>query len=606
MRTDSLVAYHWIRGSPDKWKTFVANRVSKIQIATDINDWHHVRSKENPADLISRGAIVSDLTSTKFWFQGPHWLGGNSDEYPLGGNTDIIAEIPEAKTISNVAFDRSDCIFKRFSNLNKITRIIAYSLKFINNTRNRGNKRFGYLDVIEIEEAFNVLLKLAQASAFSQEISDLTKQKCIKGYSSILGLNPFLDDKKILRVGGRISNAEFDYDKRHPIILPKNHPLTVYIMRDEHKKLLHCGPQQLLFTIREKFWPLGGRNIARKIVHECIVCFKAKPKTCEYIMGNLPSERLSQAFPFFYVGCDCAGPFYLKDSKSRKPGIVKAWICIFVCMSTKAVHIELVTELTTQAFFASFRRFTARRGKPNTIFSDNGTQFVGSNNELLSFFKGNNELITKHFTDEMITWKFIPPKAPNFGGIWEACIKSTKHHLRRVIGVNQLRFEDFATVLCQIESILNSRPLTPLSSSPDDLSPLTPAHFLIGRPLTSLPQGSYIDIPDGRLKLYQQRQKMVQLFWKRWSIEYINNLQVRLKWKINGPNLVKKGALVLIKEDNLPPMAWKMARIESFHYGADGVIRVVSVRCSDGSVFKRPMTKICILPIEDDVNLPSE
>ncbi|XP_045471474.1 uncharacterized protein LOC123678479 isoform X2 [Harmonia axyridis] len=288
---------------------------------------------------------------------------------------------------------------------------------------------FGCLGISEIDEAFNVLLRLAQAKKFLIK----GKKKCVESSSPLLGLNPFLDSKNILRIGGRISNADFDYDKKHSIILPKDHPLTINIMCDEHRKLLHCGPQQLLFIIRQKYWPLGGRTSARKIVHKCIDCFKAKPKTCEYIMGNLPSERLSQAFPFSYVGCDYAGSFYLKDSKSRKPGIVKAWICIFVCMVTKAVHIELTTELTTQAFFACFRRFIARRGKPNTIISDNGTQFVGSNNELLSFFKENNDQINRHFTDKRIIWKFIPPKAPNFGGIWEACVKSTKHHLKRVI-----------------------------------------------------------------------------------------------------------------------------------------------------------------------------
>lgn len=137
---------------------------------------------------------------------------------------------------------------------------------------------FGCLGISEIDEAFNVLLRLAQARFFSQEIPYLRRKKCVKSSSPLLGLNPFLDSKNILRVGGRISNADFDYDKNHPIILPKDHPLTINIMCDEHRKLLHCGPQQLLFIIRQKYWPLGGRNIARKIVHKCIDCFKAKPK----------------------------------------------------------------------------------------------------------------------------------------------------------------------------------------------------------------------------------------------------------------------------------------------------------------------------------------
>ncbi|XP_044744571.1 uncharacterized protein LOC123306576 [Coccinella septempunctata] len=306
-------------------------------------------------------------------------------------------------------------------------------------------------------------------------------------------------------------------------------------------------------------------------------------------MDNSPSERLSQAFPFINVGCDYAGPFYLKEGEARKPTVTKAWICIFVCMVTKAVHIELVTELSTQAFFLCFKRFISRRVRPNMKFSDNGTQFVGSNNELLNIVKSNGDLIT---------CKFIPPKAPNFGGIWE----SNEHRLKRIIGNSQLRYEDFSTILCQIESILNSRPLTPLSCSPDDMSPLTPAYFLIGRPLTSLPESNYVDIPDGRLKLHQQRPKMVQLFWKRWSNEYINGLQSRLKWKVNGSSIIKNEALVLVKEDNVTPLMWKMGRIVSLHPGDDSVVRVVSVRYIDGSILKRPITKVCVLPIDENMN----
>ena len=156
--------------------------------------------------------------------------------------------------------------------------------------------------------------------------------------------------------------------------------------------------------------------------------------------------------------------------------------------------------------------------------------------------------------NEGIEWHLNLPHAPHFGGLWEGAVKSLKHHLRRVIRNQQLTFEELYTLLTQVESCLNSHPLTPLSSDPRDLNPLTPGHFLIGDALTALPQPNLRDITKTRLGRYQLIQQMLQHFWQRWQREYLHQLQQRHKWRATSVDIVAKDDLVVIQEDNQPPL----------------------------------------------------
>lgn len=265
--------------------------------------------------------------------------------------------------------------------------------------------------------------------------------------------------------------------------------------------------------------------------------------------------------------------------------------------------------MTSNAFLAAVRRFIARRGKPKTIFSDNGTNFVGANRQITELYKllvQNKDHLNGIFAIEKINWNFIPPHTPHFGGMWEAGIKSVKQHLKRVTSGASLTFEEFSTVLTQIESILNSRPLTQLSSDPHDFQVLTPAHFLIGRPYTLAADQDVTDTNVTRLDRLQYLQKIVQHFWKRWSREYLTSLQQRKKWRQQTPN-IKIGSLVLIKEDNFPPSKWQLGRVCRCYPGTDNQVRVVDVKCASG-IIKRPVVKLCPLPVEDRATIfgPSE
>ena len=606
--SDSTITLCWIRDSPSRWKTFVANRVSEIQQFTNIEDWYHVKSEDNPADLISRGTDSETLLNSDLWWTGPSHL--IKENVNLSSNQFSITEIlPEQRTVVNsMTISDNFNIFEKFSSLLKLQKVTAYCCRFIYNLKiTRDQRKIGTLSPIELQDSMNLLIKICQKQAFGEDYNNLINDKSLNKRSKLLCLNPFVDNK-ILRVGGRIRNSNFEYDKKFLVILPHKHNLTKLIMTHEHNRLLHCGPSMLLSSTRERYWPLSGRNLARGIVRRCVTCFKSKPNSIQYLMGDLPASRVNQYIPFFNTAVDFAGPFLLKDRKTRGAKLTKAYVCLFICLATKAIHLELVSDLTTDCFLATLKRFIARRGKPTTILSDNGSNFVGASarlHELDEFFNEHKNNITNILLNDNITWKFIPSRSPNFGGIYEAGIKSTKFHLRRVMGNAHLHFEEFCTALTQIEAILNSRPLCPLTSNCDDPVPLTPAHFLIGKTLTSIPEQDVTMIQENCLSRYQRLQQIIQHFWCRWNKEYISELQTRVKWKQKSQNLLKVGSLVIVKQDNMPPLKWNVGRVVQLYPGADGIIRVASVRLND-SVVKRAVTKLCILPIPDNYHVSSE
>lgn len=314
-------------------------------------------------------------------------------------------------------------------------------------------------------------------------------------------------------------------------------------------------------------------------------------------MAELPAERVNISPPFSYTGIDFAGPLKIKTSMlTRAKGVAKAYLCLFVCFCTKAVHVEIVSSLSTEAFLAALSRFTSRRGKPSVIYSDNGSNFVGAANEINELVKVmKSSQVNNFISNNEIQWKFIPPGAPNFGGLWEAGIKSVKKHLKRVVGENNLTFEELYTIVTKIESILNSRPITPVSNDPNDFCALTPGHFLIGRPLTSVPEEAENgnDLQIGYVKRWKMVRQLQQTFWNVWRNDYLNSLQVRHKWTQKMKNL-EIGDMVILKQDNIPPGQWLLGRIINVIFGNDGLTRVVDVKTKNG-VYRRALNKIILL-----------
>lgn len=602
--TDSTIVVHWLSSLPSRWQIFVANRVSEIQHITKGFVWNHVAGAENPADVISRGMTPAQLLYHTIWLEGPAWLRRDRSTWPVASPEEdfdrTLLEERSAVAIPAQSKPNSE-LFGLHSSLFVLVRRVAWIRRFIHNCRRPEEVRSGNINHIEHQEAMLSLVRLAQNESFPEEISALQRGNQVKPSSPIHKLWPILVEG-VLRVGGRLSEAPVSSTRKHPAILCYRHPLSKLIVVDYHLRLFHAGQQLLTSSVREKYWPTQIRRLANTIIHECVSCFRNKPKVLDQLMANLPSERVSPAPPFVKVGVDYCGPFFVANS-NRRAAPRKYFLAVFVCLVTKAVHLELVGDLTSAAFIAAFKRFVARRGKPVLVMCDNALNFVGARRELSELhrlFRNQQfqESVAESAEEDEIEFRFIPARSPNFGGLWEAAVKSFKGHFKRTVGSKILPHDAMHTAIVQIEAILNSRPLTPVSSDPMDFEALTPGHFLIQRPLTAVPEPDLSHLPKNRLSLWQEMQDFVQHMWKVWSRQYLSDLNNRTKWTRRRNN-ISVGTMVVVREDNLPPLKWKLGRIVQVHAGTDGNIRVVTVKTQDG-LFRRAISKICVLPIRDN------
>nr|XP_042896557.1 uncharacterized protein LOC122269086 [Parasteatoda tepidariorum] len=536
-----------VERQPPKASTMPPNKSTeqseKSAMQPDKSAAHQKHKSEDDANLLTRGLSAESLLHSKKWWHGPSFL--LSDELvsefdcPVPNEEEYLPELKSKNSVETTVLtlnhDKTffDNLINRSNRFLTIVRICSYLFRYIHNLRNPEKRILGPLKVEVLSNAETYLIRCLQEQEFPKELTALKSGGSISNKSKIFNLSPILDEEGLLRVGGRLENSQLSYSSKHPILLPSKCKLTEIIVKYYHVKYFHVGAQHLLFQVRQKYWPIHGRNLSKKIVHSCIVCFKANPKEYNQKMGNLPKERITPDKVFSSTGIDLCGPFFIKNKYQRKGPEIKIYVCIFICLVTKAIHLEPISDLTSQALIATLKRFIARRGKCRKIFSDNGTNMVGANKELNCLFKmvkGREDSLFAFFGEEKIEWSFIPPRSPNWGGFWEANIKSFKFHFKRVAGNSKFNYEEFLTLVTQIEAILNSRPLTPLSSDIEDLEVLTPAHFLIGRPITAIVEPSLTDIEPSRLNSWQRITKSVQTIWKRWSLSYLNSLQQRKKW----------------------------------------------------------------------------
>lgn len=608
--TDSEIVLCWLSAHPSKWSIFVANRTAEIQRLTESFSWRHIPSEENAADPLSRGIYPDKIQHCELWWEGPKFLQEFDPDLSkfktnISTNIEAFKEERSAKKIALHVSVRNEywySKFSKFSNFNRLQRSIAFMFRFIKNSKPNVIKTSEEsLSIEELQFSHNFIIKIIQEKGFSNEIACLTNNKILSN-KAILSLSPFLDNEGILRVGGRLSRADIPFHQKFPILLPSKDHVVNLMLDKQHLDLYHAGPQTVLSHTRLRYWPLNGLRAIKKLTRECVVCFRLRAQVAQQIMSDLPRFRVSPSRPFVKVGIDFGGPMLVKTSSLRQAKLVKCYFAVFVCMATKATHIEAVSNLSTDAFICTLKRFISRRGNPSVIFTDNATNFQGSRNEikeLYDFFKnsGHNKQIKDFLSLREIQWVFIPPRSPHWGGLWESSIKSTKYHIKRVIGDSHLTFEALSTILAQIEAILNSRPLCALSSDPLDLDVLTPGHFLIGSSLTSFPEKSLQTTNPNRLSMWKNITRIQQSFWKRWSVEYLNQLQNRPKWHVQKQN-IKVDDLVLIKEDNVPPLKWPRARVTEVIPSADKRVRLVRLRTKD-SEFTRSIAKVCPLPLNN-------
>ncbi|XP_046142834.1 uncharacterized protein LOC123988088 [Osmia bicornis bicornis] len=604
--TDSAVALAWIRSHPSRWKEFVHNRVSEIQTSLPDATWHHVPGTQNPADLASRGTTPQHLISDALWWSGPPWLQCPSPAWPsekLTPDDRIDVEMRKSRVQASLVATTESWMdtLKRYSSLSRLCRVTAWCFRAVVKFRSRSapSPTPLTLSVSELDRARLYWMKETQKEHFQDELSALVSGTTVSKTSSLYNLMPYVDEKGHLRVGGRLRHSQLHPDQKHPLILPRSSPLTSLVIDHAHKNSLHAGPQLTLATIRQSYWIIGGRCPIRVFINKCVVCARQRARTAEQIMGQLPKRRVTHSRAFLHSGVDYAGPFSVRTIRGRGGKIHKAYIAVFICLATGAVHLELVSDYSAEAFIAAYKRFSGRRGIPATITSDCGTNFVCADKELrtmLAKVSRDPGAISTTLVNDGTDWRFNPPSAPHFGGKWEAAVKSVKFHIRRVVGDTALTFEEFTTLLTQIEAVLNSRPLCPLTDYPSDLSALTPGHFLTGDALRAVPEPDLSLVKTARLSRWQLLRQFTENIWDRWSREYLTSLQTASKWQAlrNG---VQLGNLVLIKDERTPPSKWPLARVTQLHPGRDNLTRVVTLRTAS-TTLTRPITKLCVLPID--------
>ena len=589
--SDSTIVLAWLDGSPKRYKLYVSNRISRTIRIMPSEVWNYVPTKSNPADCASRGIRAAELLSHPLWWHGPPWLLEQTLVIPAkpqrSAQEKIIDQEHQPKSTQVVGAvlpapgtDVEECSNSWF----RVVKAMCRIRRFVARAKKQPAPSSQHLSVAGMAQADLILKKRSQQRSYSLEIHQLTSSppQPLSAKSSILALHPEVDSQGLLCVGGRLRNALIEEHKKHPVILSSKDRYTRLLFKHYHLQLMHGGPTAILSHAGNMFYVPGARRLARETCQTCVPCRKAAAKLGPQLMGQLPPARVHPDHVFSNVGLDYAGPYFLKEGYIRRPTTIKAWMAVFVCFSTKAVHLELVQDNTTASLIACLKRFCSRRGLPNVIHSDNGTNLVGAKNELEAFYAMLNEQqtqnsISQYLLSQKVEWKLTPVKAPHFGGLWEAAVKAAKFHLKRELGQKLYTQDELSTILCQAEACLNSRPLGVMAShSVDGLTPLTPGHFLVGRPLKAYPEKMITYVP-GPSERWDHCTRVTQRFWNRWSNEYLQQLQKAVKWHRHRKNYAV-GDIVLLTENETYQCKWITAKVVAVFPGQDGAVRTVDLQ----------------------------
>lgn len=603
--TDSTIVLQYINNRERRFQTFVANRIAMIHSGSAAKQWRHVPTSLNPADDVSRGLTSGELIGKKSWIQGPEYLWGEADKWPQGPVLPVLGQDPEVKVVKVKvdsyqtnqlgSTDVLQTLFERRSSWYKLKRDVGWILRFKCYLRCKVSKEKDsniekVLTVEDLRLAEEAIVRYVQ----KQSYGDTIKNKSVPNFKKsnpLRKLNPQLTKSGLMCVGGRLCNAPIDDRIKHPVILPKDSQVTRLVIQSIHEENGHVGSEQVLAVLRERFWVVGARSVVRKVLRQCVSCRRLSAPRLKQKMADLPTDRLSPDLPpFSHVGMDFFGPFMVKRGRCQ----VKRYGCIFTCLVIRAIHIEVAHTLDTDSVIYALQRFMARRGQPVEIRSDNGSNFVGAERELRETIRAwNQQKIDNLLKQKMITWRFNTPLASHMGGVWERLIRTTRKVLYSLTREQVLDDEKLPTLMCLVESIVNSRPLTYVSDDVRDLEPLTPNHLLLLRPGSTFPADTF-DKKDMYCKRrWRQVQYMAGVFWRRWLREYIVVLQQRQKW-IRPERNLDSGDIVLIVDEDLPRNRWILGKVIETYPGRDNLVRSVKIKTQTGSL-TRPVTKLCLL-----------
>ncbi|XP_060723378.1 uncharacterized protein LOC132844190 [Tachysurus vachellii] len=585
--TDSQVVLGYINNEARRFHVFVANRIQRIKESTKPTQWKYVTSEDNPADHASRG-LKSERLIASNWFSGPSFLW--QDQLPSGEIKvgELDTEDPEIRKVlvyhTLTTVDSLVERFLKFSSWTRLIKAIARLTRFVKEFKGSMKRTNEATSLDERQEAELTIITIVQRSVFSKEIKELQSQKELTTKdkaSRLYRLNPFLDDKGILRVGGRLEHATLHPHIKHPVILPKTSHITKLLIDHYHQQVRHQGRGMTINQLRSNgIWILGCSRAVSSFIYNCVKCRKFRRRTEEQKMADLPSERMETTPPFTYCGMDCFGPFYTKEGRKE----LKRYGLLFTCLCSRAVHIELLDDLSTDAFLNSLRAFIALRGNIRQLQSDQGTNFVGARREFLETVKEMDQESLKQLGCEFV---MNPPSASHMGGAWERQIRTIRSVLTSILDQSSRTLDDSSlrTYLYEVMAIVNSRPITAhLLNDPTGPQPLTPNLLLTMKSSIILPPpGDFVKEDLYLRRRWRRVQYLANEFWQRWRKEYLLSLQQRQKWHKTNRN-AKVNDVVIIQDDTTHRNDWKLAKVTAVYPSQDGCVRKVQLLISDSAL----------------------
>ena len=585
--TDSMTVLAYLRNKHDRFNVFVANRLSIIKARTKVENWRYVDSDLNPADEASR-AFMTDR-----WIKGPPFLYCREEDWPQESRTKVMCDL-EIKKVMKIAV-KDDGLLKfieSYSSWLGLCRGVAWLLRFRYLLQHRSESRFqtGVLSASEIHDGSLAILRVVQRNHYEEEFNQLTKNRNVHKNSALRMLDPYIDNG-LIRVGGRLLRANLTSEGKHPVVVPGKSHVAELLIRECHARLGHLGTASVLGELRQKYWVVRGTSVVKRVLHHCVVCRKVQGQRVYQKMADLPECRVSHGEKAFSnCGLDCFGPFHVKRGRAQ----AKRYGLIFTCMAMRAIHLEIVCDLSTDGAYNAIRRFLSRRGPVEKFFSDNGTNFIGARKEMMKHL-GSHELQTQ-VGNRGIEWVFTAPRASHHGGAWERLIRVVRRVLESMMGTQVLTDEGLSTLFCEVEMAVNSRPLAVMTADERELDVLSPMKLLT---LGNCPVVSGFEENQYSRRRWRQVQYMADLFWRRWRREYRSLLQQRSRWTKVGRN-VEVGDIVMLVDENEPRCHWALGKIEEVYPGKDRLVRTVCVQAK-GKRYVRPVVKLVLILENEDL-----
>ena len=605
--TDSKVVLGYLNNKTRRFHIYVSNRVQRILSVTKSEQWNYIPTQENPADCGSRGLCSTELLKQN-WLTAPKRLlkkedGGDkvSCDFPLvtpDEDKEIRVEVFKTSIEQNLA-DR----FSRFSDWKCLLR--AFSL-----LKAAVKKRSCDADAVPSKvdlkkESEKIIIQQEQQKAFPEEVQNLLDGEQVHRGSSIASLRPYMDKDRIMRVGGRLNQSCLPLEETNPVILPGKSHVAKLIATHFHELSRHQGRLLTESAIRNKgYWITGAKRLVSSLIHGCVKCRKLRGTFAHQTMADLPEDRLTPGPPFTYVGVDAFGPWSVVTRKTRGGSATsKRWAILFTCLATRAVHIEVCEEMSSSSFINALRRFIALRGNVKQFRSDRGTNFVGATDSLqIDAVNVEDGPIEGFLYNFGVKWLFNPPHSSHMGGVWERMIGLTRRILEGILQDNigkNLTHEVLVTFMAEACAIINSRPVAPISTDPDDPVILSPAVLLNQKVRSSPIVCQDVDLKDAYRSHWKQVQVLSDAFWKRWREGYLQSLQKRPKW-YDDPKDIKNGDVILLKDKEVPRNEWCTGIVtNAIKSASDGKVRKAEIRVSRKHgkcvTYTRPVTEMVVL-----------